>query len=162
MVRSIRSMALILALGLIGVGRPFGAAPQQEQPRPATPPPAPQDPAPAPDQQPVFRAGVNFVRVDVIVSERDGKPVLDLSAKDFEVLEDGKPQAIESFKLIQVRTTPVPGQEAPRQIRTNSDEETEASRDDARIIAIFLDDYHVRRINSMKVRHRYSTSSKTV
>ena len=28
-------------------------------------------------EQPVFRAGVNFVRVDVIVSARDGKPVLD-------------------------------------------------------------------------------------
>jgi VWFA-related protein len=153
MIHSFRSIALILALGLIGVERPSGAtAPQQEQPGAATQPSTPQNPPPAPDQQPVFRAGVNFVRVDVIVSARDGKPVLDLTQQDFEVLEDGKPQSIESFKLIQVRTTPAPGQEAPRQIRTNSDEETEASRDDARVIAIFLDDYHVRRSNSIKVR----------
>ncbi len=154
MVRSFRSMTLILALGLAGIASLWGAAPQQEQPRPAAQPPAPQDPPPAPPttDQPVFRAGVNYVRVDVIVSARDGKPVLDLTEKDFEVLEDGKPQAIENFKLVQVRTTQVPGQEAPRQIRTNNDEEVEASRDDARIIAIFLDDYHVRRINSMKVR----------
>jgi VWFA-related protein len=149
MVRSFRSLALILALGLIGVERP-GAAPQQEQTPPPAQPPAQQTPAPA--DQPVFRAGVNFVRVDAIVSDRDGKPILDLTEKDFEVFEDGKPQVVESFKLVQVRTTPVPGQEPPRQIRTNNDEEVEASRDDARIIAIFLDDYHVRRINSMKVR----------
>jgi VWFA-related protein len=147
MIRSFRSIALILALGLVGLDSLSGAAQQA-----ASAPPAPQNPAPAPDQQPVFRAGVSFVRVDVIVSERDGRPVLDLTAKDFEVFEDGKPQAIESFKLVQVRATPLPGQEAPRQIRTSSDEEIEASRDDARVIAIFLDDYHVRRINSMKVR----------
>jgi VWFA-related protein len=147
MIRSFRSIALILTLGLVGLDSLSGAAQQA-----ASAPPAPQNPASAPDQQPVFRAGVNFVRVDVIVSERDGRPVLDLTAKDFEVFEDGKPQAVESFKLVQVRATPLPGQEAPRQIRTSSDEEIEASRDDARVIAIFLDDYHVRRINSMKVR----------
>jgi VWFA-related protein len=154
MVRSFRSLALILALGLMGAERP-GAAPQQEQTPPPAQPPASQTPAPqtpAPADQPVFRAGVNFVRVDAIVSDRDGKPILDLTEKDFEVFEDGKPQVVESFKLVQVRTTPVPGQEPPRQIRTNNDEEVEASRDDARIIAIFLDDYHVRRMNSMKVR----------
>ena len=141
----------ILALGLVGIASPWGAAPQQEQPRPATQPSAPQDPPPPPTpEQPVFRAGVNFVRVDVIVSARDGKPVLDLTEK---ISRSSKTEtaSIESFKLVQVRT-PVPGQEAPRQIRTNSDEEVEASRDDARVIAIFLDDHHVRRINSMKVR----------
>ena len=48
------------------------------------PPPAPaQQPAPAPaapaDQQtPVFRSDINFVRVDVIVTDRQGNPVHDL------------------------------------------------------------------------------------
>src|SRR6188474_1352800 len=39
---------------------------------------------------PVFRAGVNFVRVDVIVTDKSGKPVGDLKVEDFEVTEAGK------------------------------------------------------------------------
>jgi hypothetical protein len=44
------------------------------------------------------------------------------------------------------------GKEPPRQIRTDDDEESEASRDDVRLFAFFLDDYHVRLENSMQAR----------
>jgi len=40
----------------------------------------------------------------------------------------------------------------PRDIRTDLDEETEAARDDVRLFAIFLDDYHVRKETSMAAR----------
>ena len=43
-------------------------------------------------QQPVFRGGINFVRVDVIVTDKKAQPVTNLTQADFEVLEDGKPQ----------------------------------------------------------------------
>ena len=71
--------------------------------------------------------------------------------KDFEVSKT----ETASDRVVQARPGPprrCQVRKPPRQIRTNSDEEVEASRDDARVIAIFLDDYHVRRINSMKVR----------
>ena len=55
---------------------------------------AQQQPPPPPDQ-PVFRAGINFVRVDVIVSDKNGTSVADLKQSDFEVTEDGKPQSVE-------------------------------------------------------------------
>jgi VWFA-related protein len=101
---------------------------------------------------PVFRTGIDFVRVDAIVTSRDGQPVTDLSADDFEVFEDGVRQQVETFRLVQVQTTRGPGDPEPRQIRTASDEEIEAARDDSRIVAIFLDDYHVREVNSIKAR----------
>jgi VWFA-related protein len=103
-------------------------------------------------QPPVFRAGVNVVRVDVIVSDKDGKPVNDLKQEDFEVLEDGKPQTIDLFKLVNTDGTPGPGAEPARKIRSRYDEESEAARDDVRLFVIFLDDYHVRLGNSMRVR----------
>ena len=53
-----------------------------------TPPEKPQDPA---QQPPKFRVEANFVRVDAYPL-RDGKPVLDLKAADFEVFEDGVAQ----------------------------------------------------------------------
>jgi VWFA-related protein len=40
----------------------------------------------------------------------------------------------------------------PRQIRTDDDEEAEAAKDDVRLFAVFLDDYHVRQGTSVGVR----------
>ena len=52
----------------------------------------------------MFRAGINFVRVDVIVSDKTGNPVADLKQTDFEITEDGKPQTVETFRLVKVDT----------------------------------------------------------
>jgi VWFA-related protein len=114
-----------------------------------TQPPAEQQP----QQPPVFRTGINFVRVDVIVTDNKGNTVADLQAEDFEVVEDGTPQKIEAFKLIKLDGgVAEAAKEAPRAIRTDFDEEAEAARDDVRLFGIFLDDYHVRLGSSMAVR----------
>ena len=44
-------------------------------------------------QKPTFRAGVELVRVDVLVEE-GGRPVSGLSVNDFSVLDDGVPQRV--------------------------------------------------------------------
>src|ERR1700724_2586272 len=76
---------------------------QQAQAKPQPPPPPPPQTPPAdPTQPPVFRTGINFVRVDVIISDKAGNPVADLTAADFDVNEDGKPQKIETFKLVKL------------------------------------------------------------
>jgi len=45
----------------------------------------------------VIRINVNLVQVDAVVTDNKGKAVTDLKAEDFEVLQDGKPQAITKF-----------------------------------------------------------------
>jgi len=151
--RSARAAAAaVLALGaVVSAGQQAG-----QQPPPAPPagsqaaqPGQAQDPQQKP---PVFRAGVNAVRVDVIVTDKDGNPVSDLTQADFEVQEDGKPQAIDLFKLVNSDGNVGPGAEPPRAIRSQYDQESEAARDDVRLFVIFLDDYHVRRGNAMRVR----------
>ena len=115
--------------------------------------PPPQQPPADPNQPPIFRTGINFVRVDVITSDKAGNPIADLKQTDFDVSEDGKPQKIETFKLIKLDGgTAESIKEPPREIRTDYDEEAEAAREDVRLFAIFLDDYHVRRGASMAVR----------
>ena len=57
-------------------------------------------------QQPVFRAGVELVTIDVVATGRDGRPVHDLKAADFELLEDGKPQEIRAFQFINFSMAP--------------------------------------------------------
>lgn len=53
--------------------------------------------APTPPPPPVFRAGLDLVYLNVVVHDRQGRLVRDLSAADFQVLEDGHPQKIEVF-----------------------------------------------------------------
>ena len=112
----------------------------------------PQQPPEEQPQQPTFRAEINVVRVDVIVTDRDGNPVTDLQADDFEVFEDGTPQTIDSFRLVHLTGTPEPGAEPARPIRSGFDEEREAAREDVRLFAIFFDDYHVRFENAVRLR----------
>ena len=47
-----------------------------------------------------FRAEVNYVEVDATVTDANGNPVTNLTQADFEVLEDGKPQAISTFAAV--------------------------------------------------------------
>jgi Ca-activated chloride channel family protein len=56
-------------------------------------------PAAHAQQAPVYRGGVDVVNVAVTVTDRKGVLVTDLTADDFEVLEDGKRQEIRYFAL---------------------------------------------------------------
>src|SRR5690348_9311162 len=46
---------------------------------------------------PVFRGGTALVPVDVRVMDKQDRPVTDLKAGDFTILEDGVPQAVAHF-----------------------------------------------------------------
>src|SRR4051812_18462069 len=64
------------------------------------------DQAQAPATQPTFRLGVNLVQVDVSVLDNKRRPVRDLTAADFTVLEDGKPRPVTVFKSIEIEEHP--------------------------------------------------------
>jgi len=49
---------------------------------------------------PTFRSGVEAVVLDVSVLDKDRRPVRGLTAADFTILEDGKPQELGTFKAI--------------------------------------------------------------
>ena len=155
-------------------GAPAQAPPSQAPPAQApAPPPAPGKTPPAQTppaagapagaqpgaqpgaapQTPAFRTGINFVRVDALVTDSKGNAVENLTQDDFEVFEDNKPQKVESFRYIKVDGNPLEG-ELPRQIRTTWDEETELGRDDVRLFVIFYDDYHVRRGSALAVKRQ--------
>ncbi len=51
----------------------------------------------AQQQQPVFRAGSEAVRVFVTVTDRDGRLVTNLTQDNFEIRDEGKPQPITHF-----------------------------------------------------------------
>ena len=131
-----------------------GARAQQQTSEPDTAPidaAAPADQAPPADfEPPTFRAEINFIRVDVIVTDDDGNFVRDLDVSDFQVFEDDEPQDIESFQLVEIGPVPEPDAEPPRPIINSYDEEREAARADTRIFVVFFDDYHVRWENGVR------------
>lgn len=55
----------------------------------------------------VVRINVNLVQVDAVVTDAKGRPVTDLRAEDFEVLQDGVPQKITNFSFITAGAPPV-------------------------------------------------------
>src|SRR5258708_30447488 len=62
-----------------------------------------QTPAPAPQaSQPTFKVQVDYVEVDVVVTDRQNQLVRDLKKEDFQVLEDGKPQTINTFTFVDI------------------------------------------------------------
>ena len=66
--------------------------------------PAPAAPAAPPPQtasdQPTFRGGVTLVTTDVIPRDSTGRFVSDLTKDDFTITEDGQPQTLASFVLV--------------------------------------------------------------
>jgi VWFA-related protein len=89
--RPLTVMAVVLALAA-GAGRP--AAQQQQQ--------SPQQP-----DGPRFESSVSLtvVSVDVVVRDASGNVVRGLTANDFVVSEDGKPQKIETFSFQEIAAT---------------------------------------------------------
>jgi VWFA-related protein len=111
--------------------------------------PAAQDPQPRPEQ-PRFRGGANLVRVDAYVA-KDGAAITDLSASDFELLEDGVPQRIENFEIIRPRGPAA--QSAREEPSTVAESRAMATAPDARLFVLFLDIWHVHLEGSYRAKN---------
>jgi len=100
---------------------------------------------------PTFRTQVNVVEVDAVVLDQQGRFVSDLRQEDFEVLEDGKPQALISVQVVNI---PIERLEKPlfaaRPVQP--DVETNARPFDGRLYLIVLDDLHTLSVRTTLVR----------
>jgi len=53
-------------------------------------------------QTPTFRVAVDYVEVDVLVTDSQGNPVRNLQKDDFQIFEDGKPQTLSNFVSVDI------------------------------------------------------------
>ncbi len=91
-------------------------------------------------QRPTFRTGINLVRVDAYPS-RDGKIIEGLTVDDFEVLEDGVAQKIETFQFIQFpQNNPAGERRDPNSQREGFQLAADPSY---RVFVVYLDNLHV-------------------
>jgi VWFA-related protein len=120
--RIVFALLVSTLLGSVGIARQQAAQPSQGQP-PVT-----------------FRVEVNYVEVDAFVTDAQGNVVSDLTANDFELLEDGKPQKISTFSLVNL-----PIERAPRPLFASAPVEADVQTNEGgegRIYLIVLDDQH--------------------
>ncbi|HEY9285719.1 MAG TPA: VWA domain-containing protein, partial [Pyrinomonadaceae bacterium] len=108
--------AIITSLALTSALLANAAGQQQQPQQPPQQPPAQQPAAPSPTpaatplvapapeaeggDDEVVRITTNLVQVDAVVTDKDGKQVTGLTADDFEVEENGRPQKITNFSYI--------------------------------------------------------------
>jgi VWFA-related protein len=105
-----------------------------------------------PQQPPItFRAEVNYVEVDTRVLDREGKFVPGLKAEDFQVFEDGKPQKVSAFSMVNI-----PLERAERPLFASKpiepDVRTNLQGADGRIYVIVLDDLHTAPLRSQRIK----------
>jgi VWFA-related protein len=113
---------------------------------------APPSRAQADRQMPLtFRVEVNYVEVDATVVDKRGEFVADLQQADFQVLEDGKPQAIKSFGLVRI---PLERPEAPLFVKQpiEPDVQSNVKPFDGRVYLIVLDGLHTSVLHTSWVR----------
>ncbi len=53
-------------------------------------------------QTPTFRVAVDYVEVDVVVTDANSNSIRDLNKDDFQIFEDGKPQTIANFVPVDI------------------------------------------------------------
>ena len=92
------------------------------------------------EQPPTFRSLANFVRVDAYPT-RNGQPLLDLKAEDFEVFEDDKPQKVETFEHVLI--SPAGPQSERSEPSSIGASQQLIANPRNRVFVLFLDSAHV-------------------
>ncbi len=96
---------------------------------------------------PRFRSGANLVTVDAYFS-KSGAAVSDLKQDEIEILEDNRPQTVESFRIVAPR-----GQGGPRakpDPATVAESRAAVQDVESRIFVVFFDHWHVSTAGSAK------------
>jgi VWFA-related protein len=114
---------------------------------------APSPPA-SPQEGPnvTFKVEVNYVEVDARVLDTEGNFIRDLTKQDFQVFEDGKPQTIDQFALVNI---PVERPEVPLFAAAPIEPDVSSNARDfnGRLYLFVLDDLHTAPLRTQLVRN---------
>lgn len=121
----------------------MAATPTSTQSTQSQPPPQP-----PPNQQkpPVFTTTTELITTDVIVKDRTGKFIPNLREGDFEILEDGVPQKLQTFSFVlggRVVNDMMPAAPKPRSEGLILPPSAPPPDISGRIFIIFVDDFHL-------------------
>jgi VWFA-related protein len=113
-----------------------------------------QSPAPSPQspQPPItFKVEVNYVEVDATVTDAQGNFVRDLTKDDFGIVEEGVPQTLTAFSVVDI---PVEHVDPPLYTNTPIPVDVVSNRTpfEGRVFVIVMDDLNTRATRTARVR----------
>jgi VWFA-related protein len=94
-----------------------------------------------PAAPPVFRATTELVQVDAVVTDKDGRYVTDLTADDFEIVEDGEKRPISNFRYVALQPVPSAASVSLPESGTARDAAMARPPADVAAMAIVVDDF---------------------
>jgi VWFA-related protein len=99
-----------------------------------------QQPPPPDLQTPTFKAEVEYVEVDALVTDERGQFVRDLTKEDFQVFEDGQRQTISTFAIVDL---PIERAERPLFAEAPIEPDVQSNEPfNGRVYVVILDDLH--------------------
>ncbi|HEY7502083.1 MAG TPA: VWA domain-containing protein [Vicinamibacterales bacterium] len=127
------AVSILILLSCLATGA------EQTQPRPG-------------DQPPVtFKVEVNYVEIDAVVTDQQGNFVRNLTKDDFQVIEQGKPQTVSVFSLVDI---PIEKFDPPlfKTKPIEADVRSNRKEFDGRVFVIVLDDLNTHFARSGRVK----------
>jgi VWFA-related protein len=123
------------------------------------------EPAPTPSPEPLpptvtFRSDVELVNVDVVVMDKKGNPVTGLTAVDFVLKDEGKPQTISTFEALTAPPPPPPAPPGPVVLPRVSSNAGARDRK-GRTFNIVFDDIHLTAAQALRAKVAVSEFLKT-
>jgi VWFA-related protein len=111
--------------------------------------------AQTPSPEITFKVEVNYVEEDVRVVDAGGSFVRGLRQEDFQISEDGRPQKIQTFGMVDIPVRPVrnPLYLGPDAIPIDPDVSSNRQALDGRLYLIVLDDYHVAPLRTQNAKN---------
>ena len=106
---------------------------------PAQPPQSPQPPQPSV----TFRVEVNYVEIDANVVDAQGNFVRNLTRDDFQIIEDGKPQSLTAFSMVDI---PIERPDPPLFAKAAIPPDVVSNKTpfEGRVFVLVIDDLHTR------------------
>lgn len=104
------------------------------------------------DQPPVtFKVEINYVELDAIVTDAQGRSVGDLTKEDFQVFEEGKPQTIAAFARVDL---PIERPDPPLSRAAAIEPDVRSNHDEfnGRVLVLVLDDLHTAAARSARLK----------
>jgi VWFA-related protein len=100
---------------------------------------------------PTFKTEVEYVEVDAVVTDEQGRFVRDLRKEDFQIFEDGKPQTITEFVLVEI-----PVERTERSLLASMPIEPDVQSNErpfaGRIYVLILDNLHTAPLRTQLVK----------
>jgi VWFA-related protein len=98
-----------------------------------------------------FKVEINYVEVNARVLDQQGSFIRDLKRDDFQIMEDGKPQTVSTFALVDIPVVPVEKPLFAAQ-PIEPDVASNVATPDGRLYVLVLDDYHTSFLRTQRVK----------